>query len=92
MHTAKCTIDYLGANRLTRAAYPAFSPDLELSDFYMFGKQKIALMGAAFANHELLQGVMEMFNGISRQVLETIFEEWLLTLDKCIHQNREYVE
>jgi hypothetical protein len=32
-HTAKCTIDYLRANQLTRAPHPTFSPDLTPSDF-----------------------------------------------------------
>jgi hypothetical protein len=51
-HTAKCTIDYLRADRLTRAPRPAFSPDLAPSDFYLFGKLKKALMGAAFAEDD----------------------------------------
>jgi histone-lysine N-methyltransferase SETMAR len=53
-HSAKCTIDYLMANRLTRAPYPAFSPDLAPSDFSVFGKLKMTLIDAAFDN-ELLQ-------------------------------------
>jgi hypothetical protein len=53
----------------------------------------MALMNAAFAgDDELLQGVMEVFNGISREELEAVFEEWLLRLDRCIQQNGEYVE
>jgi hypothetical protein len=53
-------------------------------DFYRFGKLKIALMGAAFADdNELLQDVMEVLNGISREELEAVFEEWLLRLDRC---------
>jgi hypothetical protein len=50
---------------LTRAPHPAFSPDLAPSDFYLFGKLKTVLMGAAFADDELLQGVMEVLNRIS---------------------------
>jgi hypothetical protein len=49
-HTAKCTIDYLRANRVTRARHPAFSPDLAPSGFYLFGELKVTLMGAAFAD------------------------------------------
>jgi hypothetical protein len=48
-------------------------------------------MGAAFANDELLQGRMEVLNGISREKLD-VFEEWLLRLDRCIQQNGEYVD
>jgi hypothetical protein len=52
----------------------------------------MALIGAAFADDELLQSVMEVLNGISREELEAIFEEWLRRLDRCIQQNGEYVE
>jgi hypothetical protein len=91
-HAAMCTIDYLRANRLTRAPHPAVPPDLAPSDFSLFGKPKIALMSAAFADDELLQGVMKVLNGISREELEAVFEEWLLRLDRCIQPNGEYVE
>jgi hypothetical protein len=42
----------------------------------------MALMGAAFADDELLQGVMEVLNEIPREELEAVFEEWLPRLDK----------
>jgi hypothetical protein len=38
----------------------------------LFGKLKMALMGAAFADDELLQGVMEVLNSISREELQTV--------------------
>jgi hypothetical protein len=55
--------------------HPAFSPDSVPSDFYLFGKVKIVLMGAAFADDERLQGVMEVLNRTSQEGLETVFEE-----------------
>jgi hypothetical protein len=86
-------VDYLRANGLMRAPHPAFSPDLAPSDFCLFGKLKMALIGAIFANNDkLLQGVMEVLNGISREELEVVFEQWLLRLERCIQQNGEYVE
>jgi histone-lysine N-methyltransferase SETMAR len=92
-HAAKCRIDYLTVNRLTRVLHPAFSPDLAPSDFYVFGKLKMALMGAAFADDdELLQGMSEVLDGISREEHEAVFEEWLLRVDRCIQQNGEYIE
>jgi hypothetical protein len=92
-HKAKCTIDYLRANRLRQAPHPAFSLNLTPSDFYIFGKLKMALIGAAFAEDgELLHGVMEVPNGISREELEEVFEERLRRSERCIHQNGEYVE
>jgi hypothetical protein len=74
-HTAKCTIDHLKADRLTQAPRPAFSLDLVLSDFNLFGKLKMALVGTAFSDDEPLGGVMEALNEISREELEPVFEE-----------------
>jgi hypothetical protein len=86
-HTAKCMIDCLRTNLLMRAPHPALSPDLAPWGFYLFGKLKMVLMGAAFVDdNEFLQGVMEVLNGISREEL-AVFEEWLLRLDSCIQQN-----
>jgi hypothetical protein len=74
-HTTKGTIDYLQANRLTRAPHPAFSPDLAPSGLYLLGILKMALMGAAFADNELEQGGMGVFNGISPEEFAAVFEE-----------------
>jgi hypothetical protein len=92
-HTANCMIGYLRANRLTPAPHPAVSPEWAPSDFYLFGKLKVALLVAAFADdEECLQGVMEVLNGISREEFEAVYEESPLRFDRCIQQNGEYGE
>jgi hypothetical protein len=92
-YTAKCTINYLRANRLRPVPYPAFPLDLAPSDFYLFGRLRMALMGAAFVDDDRLShDVMSVLNGISREKLEAVFEEWLLRFDRCIQQNGEYGE
>jgi hypothetical protein len=92
-YAAKCTIDYLKGNRLMQAPDPAFSPALAPWDCYLFGKLNMALMDATFVDDdELLQGVNKMLNGTSREELEEVFKEWLLRLDRCIQQDREYRE
>jgi hypothetical protein len=35
---------------------------------------------------------MELPNGISREELGAVLEEWFLRLDICIQQNRECIE
>jgi hypothetical protein len=63
------------------------------SDFYLFGKLEMTLMGAAFADDDkFLQGAMKALNGISREELMTVFEEWRLRLDRSIQQNRGHIE
>jgi hypothetical protein len=49
-------------------------------------------MGAAFADDEPWQDMMEVLKGISQEELEAVFEEWLLRLDRRIQRRGEYVE
>jgi hypothetical protein len=78
---------------MTRVLHPAFSPDLALSDFYLFGKLKNVMKGYAFRNENKLSlGIMSEVSKISREELEAIFDEWLLRLNWCININGEYVD
>jgi histone-lysine N-methyltransferase SETMAR len=92
-HTATATVNFLSSHRMKRAPHQPFSPDLTPSDFYLFDKLKTALSGAVFEDeHELLDGVMEVLNGIMREELESVFEEWVARLDACIQGGGDYVE
>jgi histone-lysine N-methyltransferase SETMAR len=92
-HTARSTIGYMNRNRLARASYPPFSPDLAPSDFYMFGKVKKALMGVRFDDEDqLFQGVMDVLHRILREQLEAVFDEWLVRTDACIQRAGDSVE
>jgi hypothetical protein len=78
---------------MRRAPQPPFSPDLAPSDFYRFGKLKTTLMGSVFENEqELLDGVTRILDGITRDELESVFEEWVARLDVCIHRGGDHVE
>jgi histone-lysine N-methyltransferase SETMAR len=78
---------------MKRAPHPPFSPDLAPSDCYLFRKLKTALSGTEFEDEdELLDGVMEVLNGITRDELESVFEEWVARLDACIQGGGDYVE
>jgi histone-lysine N-methyltransferase SETMAR len=92
-HSASATASFLSSHRMKRAPHPPFSPDLAPSDFYLFGKVKTALNGAEFEDEqELLDGVMGILNGITRDELESVFEEWLARLDECVQRGGDYVE
>jgi hypothetical protein len=83
----------LDSHRMRRAPQPQVSPDLAPSDFYLFGKLKMTLMGSVFANEqELLDGVTRVLDGITRDELESVFEEWVARLDVCIQRGGDYVE
>ena len=50
-------------------------------------------MGTTFDNEdEFLTGVLGVLNEIPREALELVFQEWLIRLEACIPQNRDYVE
>jgi hypothetical protein len=78
---------------MRRAPQSPFSPDLAPSDFYLFDKLKMALMGSVFENEqELSDAVARVPDGITRDELESVFEEWVARLDGCIQRGRGHVE
>jgi histone-lysine N-methyltransferase SETMAR len=78
---------------MRRAPQPPFSPDLTPSDFYLFGELKTTLMVSVFENEqELLDGIMAVLDGITRDELESVFEKWMARLDVCIHRGGDYME
>jgi hypothetical protein len=77
-HIADVSLDFLGSHRMRRATQPLFSPDLAPPDFYLFGQLKIMLTRSVFENeYELLDGIMRVLDRITRDGLESVFEEWV---------------
>jgi hypothetical protein len=78
---------------MRRDRQPPFSPDLAPSDFYLFGKLKTTLMGSVFGNEQkLLDVIMRVFDRITRDELESVFEEWVARFDICIHRGGDSIE
>jgi hypothetical protein len=66
-HTAKMTSQFMEQNSMERAPHPAYSPDLALSDFSLFGYVKQLLSGCQFADQDsLLQAVSDILVGIEK--------------------------
>jgi hypothetical protein len=85
IHKSKAPIQRIASLRLKIATHPPYSPDLAQSDFLLFGyiKQKIA--GQEFVSaYCLLEAIREAFGHLSRPVLERVFDEWMMRLQKCI--------
>lgn len=83
----------MNRNRLVRARHPPLSPKLTASDLYLFDKVEMALIEKTFNDdNKLFQCVIGALNPISRDKLETVFEEWFLQLDACVQQSGDYVE
>jgi histone-lysine N-methyltransferase SETMAR len=74
--TVRAILVYLESHQMKRAFHPPFSPDLAISDFYLFDKLEIALMWEKFGDEcGILDDVMRLLDDISRDELEAIFEE-----------------
>jgi hypothetical protein len=57
--------------------YPSYNPDLELSDFWLFGHVKPGLADRSFAEtEESLKDVRKFLEGIPVDELTAIFEGW----------------
>jgi hypothetical protein len=63
-HVAKLSLDFLEANRTTKATSPRCSPDLAPDDFSLFGDMKRQLTGCSFENGDaLLRAIHGMLDG-----------------------------
>jgi hypothetical protein len=75
------------------ASHPPFSLGLAPSDFSLFGKLKSESNGVEFEDErELLDAVMGVLNGITRDELESVFKEWVARLDACVQGGGDYAE
>jgi hypothetical protein len=77
-HTEKMTSQFVEQSSIQRAAHPAYSFDLALSDFYLHGDVKQLLSGYQFADQaSLLQVVGDILVGIEKVTLESVFHNWI---------------
>jgi hypothetical protein len=75
------------------ALHLPYSPDLEPSDFYLFGYVKRCLTGLLFEDaDQLLAAVEGVLEGIEKMTLEAVFLEWMDRFRKYIATNGEYTE
>jgi hypothetical protein len=64
------------ANSLRKASHPVYSPDLALSDFWIFGSMKVKLYRMEFDEpQQLLSAILEILPGLAVDTLNQVFEE-----------------
>jgi hypothetical protein len=91
-HRAKLTKACFKILRLREADHPPYSPDLTASDFYLFGKPKGQMAGSEFeSTQDLLATIRRVTNAISREELESIFQEWERRLKQRIRIRGDWV-
>jgi hypothetical protein len=73
-HTAKLSTQYFNENRIKSAQHPPHSPDLSLSDFYLFGYVKRCLASFSFEEaDQLLVAVEGVLEGIQKWLCKRSF-------------------
>jgi hypothetical protein len=73
--------------------HPPYSPDLEPSDFHLFGPLKKHLGGRRFANDgEVQQAVMSWFRCLTLDFFYTGIDALVYRWDKCFGKDGDYVE
>jgi hypothetical protein len=76
-----------------RMVHPPYSPDLAPGDFFLLGATKQMFAGQHFATvGDLLMSVEAFLRGLSADVLQTVFQEWIRRLQPCREGGGEYVE
>jgi hypothetical protein len=77
---------------MEQAPHPRCSPDLALSEFFLFGYVKGKLMGyRAETPSELLVRIRVILAEIPRGTLSAVFLEWMERLQRCVQVDNEYV-
>jgi hypothetical protein len=89
--TAQKCRTFREGNGLRLAPHPTYSPDLALSDFFLFGYVKERLKGMLFPLYEeLLDAIGEVVAGIESETLTAVFEHWMERLEWVSKNNGDY--
>jgi hypothetical protein len=77
-HNSRQSNDCLQGTKARRMPQPAYSSDLALSDFFLFGFLKRQLQGVHLADREAFESrICQVFGEIEREVLISVFVEWM---------------
>jgi hypothetical protein len=78
VHTARATQEKLDVSRFKRTPQPPYGPDISPSYFYLFDWLKTRLERREYnEEEELYEAVDEILTGISIEMIETIFVDWM---------------
>jgi hypothetical protein len=90
-HSGQKRIAFCTETGLGLATHRPYSPDLALSDFFLFGHVKYSLHAMAFASHEeFLTAIGEMMTDIPKEPLHPVFDHWIERLKSVSQHNDDY--
>jgi hypothetical protein len=91
VHWAKKCQPVLKQSWVKRATHPPDSRDLAPCDFFLFGYIKDRFKGQQFRDQEVLEArVLEIMAGITPEIWDSVFGEWLVSLRWVIKHEGDY--
>ncbi len=73
--------------------HPPYSPDLAPRNFFIFSKLKLSLKGQHLGDLEGIKSKTAAYlRSIPKSDFKRCYDDWLLSLQKCIATQREYFE
>jgi hypothetical protein len=90
-HNSHQSNDCLPSTKAQWMPQPAYGPDLAPSDFFLFGFLKQQLQGVHLADREALKAaIYHLFSQIDREVLISVWVDWMERLKWVIKNGGEY--
>jgi hypothetical protein len=90
-HSGQKRIAFCTEIGLGLATHGPYSPDLALSDFFLFGHVQYSLHAMAFASHkEVLTAIGDMVTDIPKETLHHVFDHWIERLKSVSQHNDNY--
>jgi len=85
--------EFLATKQITVLEHPAYSPDLEPSDFFLFPKIKKILKGRHFDDiYDIRSNRTAALKAIPQNQFQNCFEGWTRPWHPCIASQGEYFE
>lgn len=92
IHNGSKSKTFLQIKKLNRVPHPAYSPDISPCDFWLFGKCKNLLEEKEISSQdELINEIDQLFDDITFEELQSVFDEWIERLKLVIMNNGEYI-
>jgi hypothetical protein len=85
IHKSTAVMDEMANVPVQLAPHPPYSPDLDLSNFFLFEYAKEKMIGQEFDSpKDLITWNQATIEAIPNGVLEHLFEEWIRRVQRCI--------
>jgi hypothetical protein len=87
----ECAKTIFDGNSLVTVLRPSYSPDLALSDFWLFGHVKTSLAGRVFNDtDEFVESVIQLLNENQHSELQLVSQHWIERVKWVLANNGDY--